>query len=162
MRRIAICLTLAFGSGLGLWLSDLRPAWAEDAPPASSGSGSTTESASGSDLAPLTAQEFDDYTRGKTLSYSMWGQEYGKEQYFANRRVVWAFSGEECHWGTWHEEAGNICFVYDDDPTLKCWQFVKGEKGLRATFLGDGSNTELAEVAQSTEGLGCPGPDVGA
>ncbi len=110
---------------------------------------------------PLTGDELDAYTRGKTLSYSMSGQEYGKEQYLPGRRVVWAFSGDACQRGTWYETAGEICFVYDD-PEPKCWTFEKGESGLLATFLDDGSGTELTEVGQSETPLSCPGPDVGA
>lgn len=109
----------------------------------------------------MTAEEFDSYTRGKTLSYSWMGQEFGKEQYLPGRRVVWAFTGEECRRGSWYEDAGNICFVYDDDPAPKCWSFEQDATGLKAQFLGDDPATELSEVAQSDSSLNCPGPDVG-
>ncbi|MFT4151935.1 MAG: hypothetical protein QM656_17165 [Paracoccaceae bacterium] len=110
----------------------------------------------------LTAEEFDAYTRGKTLSYTWQGQEFGKEQYLPGHRVMWAFTGDECRHGEWYESAGNICFVYDDDPEPKCWTFQKGPTGLLAKFVGDPDGTELSEVAQSPTPLGCPGPDVGA
>lgn len=110
----------------------------------------------------MTGDEFDDYTRGKTLAYSWEGQVFGKEQYLPGRRVVWAFTGDDCRWGKWYEQAGNICFVYDDDPTPKCWAFQRGAAGLHAKFLGDPDGTELSEVEQSATPLGCPGPDVGA
>lgn len=109
----------------------------------------------------LTADEFDAYTMGKTLSYVWQGQEFGKEQYLPGRKVVWAFSGDECRRGEWYEQAGNICFVYEDDPDPKCWSFQQSASGLMAKFVGDPDGTELSEVSQSPTPLACPGPDVG-
>lgn len=110
----------------------------------------------------LGAEAFDAYTQGKTLSFSWQGQEFGKEQYLPNRRVIWAFSGDECRRGSWYEQGSQICFVYDDDPAPKCWTFQLDPGGLRATFEGDEPGSELTEVEQSPTPLSCPGPDVGA
>ena len=111
---------------------------------------------------PMTAEEFDAYATGKTLSYAQGAEIWGTEQYLPGRRVVWAFSADECQYGTWYPQGDEICFVYDNDPTPQCWTFWKQGSGLRARFMGDPDGTELAEVDQSDEPLACPGPDVGA
>ena len=110
----------------------------------------------------MTAEEFEAYATGKTLSYAQGAEIWGTEQYLPGRRVVWAFSADECQYGTWYPQGDEICFVYDNDPTPQCWTFWKQGSGLRARFMGDPDGTELAEVDQSDEPLACPGPDVGA
>lgn len=107
------------------------------------------------------AEAFDSYTRGKTLSFSWQGREFGREQYLPGRRVVWAFSGDECRKGSWYPQGDHICFVYDDDPTPKCWTFQLGSDGLHATFEDGAQGSDLAEVEQSPTPLACPGPDLG-
>lgn len=109
---------------------------------------------------PITAEEFDAYATGKTLAYAQGEDIWGIEQYLPGRRVVWAFSADECQYGTWYPKDEQICFVYDNDPEPQCWTFYRHGSGLRAKFAGE-SGTELAEVAQSKEPLNCPGPDVG-
>lgn len=109
---------------------------------------------------PMTAEEFDAHVTGKTLSYSDGNGIWGTEQYLPGRRVVWAFSEDICQYGTWYPQGDQICFVYDDGPDPQCWTFWKEGTGLRALFAGD-TATELSEVEQSKEPLGCPGPDVG-
>jgi hypothetical protein len=111
---------------------------------------------------PMTAEEFEAYATGKTLSYAQGAEIWGTEQYLPGRRVVWAFSEDECQYGTWYQQGENICFVYDNDPTPQCWTFWRQGDGLRARFEGNPDGTELAEVGQSEEPLACPGPDVGA
>ena len=109
----------------------------------------------------MTAPEFERYSTGKTLSYAYGGSVFGTEQYLPGRRVVWAFSEEECRTGSWYPQGDDICFVYDDNGTPQCWQFFLGEGGLRAQFMDDPEGAELSEVAQTPEPLACPGPDVG-
>lgn len=111
---------------------------------------------------PMSAEDFDAYATGKTLSFAKGSEIWGTEQYLPGRRVVWAFSADECQYGVWFPQGDEICFVYDNDPTPQCWTFWKQGNGLRARFTGDPAGTELAEVDQSDEPLACPGPDVGA
>jgi len=68
------------------------------------------------DSPSMTAEEFDAYTLGRTLSYSLQGTPYGIEEYLPDRRVRWAFVGQECQTGVWYERNGNICFLYDNAP----------------------------------------------
>lgn len=115
------------------------------------------------DVPSMGAAEFDAYTQGRTLSYAFEGTPYGIEEYLPNRRVRWAFVGNECQEGVWFERAGNICFVYDNAPSdEQCWRFYANANGLRAVFQGpDGPTTELYEVQQSEGPLTCLGPGVG-
>ncbi|MCC6303636.1 MAG: hypothetical protein IT545_00415 [Rhodobacteraceae bacterium] len=136
MRRPALALALALGLAL---------------PPAA-----------GRALTAMTAAEFDAYSVGRTLFYAIDGIAYGAEQYLPGRRVVWAFVGEECREGIWHEAGERICFVYDHDPTPQCWTFYATPDGLAAVYANDPAGGPLVEVGQSSEPLACPGPAVGA
>lgn len=111
--------------------------------------------------APLTADEFDAFATGKTLTYALGGEVYGAEQYLPGRQVLWAFKGEECRRGYWYDLAGEVCFVYEHDGTPQCWRFLQGAGGLRARFSGDPAGAELAAVQESKEPLTCAGPDLG-
>lgn len=109
----------------------------------------------------LSAEEFDTYTRGKTLFYGQNGQAYGAEIYHENRRVEWSFLDGECKTGEWYEDQGLICFVYDDNPDPQCWSFTKGTGGLIARFENNPNTTELYEAQDVGEEMLCLGPKVG-
>lgn len=109
----------------------------------------------------LTAEEFEAYSTGKTLTYAANGQVYGVEQYLPNRRVRWAFIDDTCRIGHWYEEAGEICFVYEHDATPQCWTFHLDGGKLMARFASSPPETELKEVNQTNEPLACTGPDIG-
>jgi len=112
---------------------------------------------------PMTGAEFDAYTVGKTLTYGTSGEPYGIEEYLPNRRVVWAFVGDECRFGTWYEAEGQICFVYSYEPLdPKCWVFFLGPEGLTGqSSTDDGFFSSLVEIEQSPAPLPCAGPEVG-
>ena len=107
---------------------------------------------------PLTAEEFDSLTRGKTYYYAENGVPYGAEEYFDDREVVWSFLDGECMRGRWYQTGEAICFVYENLDSPQCWLFYH-EGGLSAEFLGNG--TDLYELGTSAEPLQCLGPDVG-
>jgi hypothetical protein len=109
----------------------------------------------------MTAQEFDAYTRGKTLFYNSNGQTYGAERYLENRRVEWSFLDGECKPGQWYEDNGQICFTYDDNPDAQCWTFQLGNGGLIARFENATPTTELYEAEDIDEKLLCLGPRIG-
>lgn len=109
----------------------------------------------------MTGKEFEAYSTGKTLTYASNGQVYGVEQYLSDRRVRWAFVDDTCRIGHWYEDAGEICFIYEQDETPQCWTFHLSEGKLLARFISDPPQTELNEVNQTTEPLACTGPDVG-
>ncbi|XDA99378.1 hypothetical protein AB1M95_05560 [Sulfitobacter sp. LCG007] len=109
----------------------------------------------------MSASEFDAYTRGKTLFYGRSGAPYGAEVYLDNHRVRWSFLDGECKDGTWYEEAGLICFVYEDHPDPQCWSFSEAGNGLVARFENSESSEELYEARDVDEDMICLGPKVG-
>lgn len=110
---------------------------------------------------PLSAAEFDAATVGRTLYYNSGGLAYGVEQYLPGRRVIWAFLGDDCRRGEWYEDAGHICFVYEDNPEPQCWTFVKAAGGLTARLKDDPLGPPLVAVEESPEPMACLGPNVG-
>ncbi len=110
---------------------------------------------------PLTAEQFDTYTRGKTLFYGSDGRAYGVERYLEGRRVIWSFLDGNCRDGIWYEDNGQICFVYEDRYDPQCWTFRQGTNGLIAQFENDPEATELYEAEDLGEEMLCYGPDVG-
>lgn len=115
----------------------------------------------GAQETPMTPDEFEAYATGKTLTYARNGAVWGTEQYLPGRRVVWAFTADECRDGTWYDDQGAVCFVYEDEQSPQCWNFYAGPNGLRAQYLGDPDSTPLSEVDQSNGPMPCMGPDVG-
>ena len=110
---------------------------------------------------PMTAEEFDAYTRGKTLYYGQNGQPYGVEEYRENREVTWSFLDGRCLDGRWYEDdRGMICFVYEDGSGPQCWRFFRGPEGLRAIFE-DESAVPLYEAEEGEAPMQCLGPEVG-
>lgn len=110
----------------------------------------------------LSADAFDTYTRGKTLFYGQGGRAYGVERYLDDRRVIWSFLDGNCKNGFWYEEAGKICFLYEDRPQdPQCWTFQRSPDGLIARFENESRQTELYEAQDLEEEMICYGPDVG-
>lgn len=165
-------MRLLWGAGLGLvigaacwsgaWAQSLPQQTAPSAPPAEAqplpAPGAGPERGS-----PLTGAEFEAYSTGKTLTYAQGGVVWGTEQYLPGRKVRWAFTDDECKEGYWFEQADNqICFVYEADGILQCWQFYRAAGGgLLARFVNDPEGTLLSEVAQTDQPLACMGPKVG-
>ncbi|SNS58354.1 hypothetical protein [Tropicimonas sediminicola] len=111
---------------------------------------------------PLTAEEFDARTQGRTLFFYSEGRAYGAERYRENGRVTWTFLDGQCKEGRWYPEGRFICFVYDDTPDPQCWTFFDSGNGLRALFEDREGATELYEAGEAEEPLFCLGPEVGA
>lgn len=110
----------------------------------------------------MDAQAFENYTHGKTLFYGQNGETYGAEIYLDNRRVRWSFLDGECKEGSWYEDAGQICFVYEDEPgNPQCWKFTKGQGGLIARFENMPGATELYEAGDLGQEMICLGPRIG-
>ncbi len=110
---------------------------------------------------PMTAEEFDAYTRGKTLYYGNGSQPYGAEIYLPNRRVRWSFLDGECQDGQWYEADGLICFTYENHSDPQCWSFEQGTQGLIARFENDPAVIPLYEATESTQEMLCLGPKIG-
>ncbi len=109
----------------------------------------------------MSAAEFESYVAGKTLFYEADGQRYGVEEYLSDRRVRWSFMDGKCKDGLWYEDAGHICFIYEDNPVPQCWSFYESPRGLSAKFESEPDGRVLYEIADSDEEMLCLGPDVG-
>jgi hypothetical protein len=111
----------------------------------------------------MNATEFDAYTKGKTITFGVAGDDaYGIEQYQDNQRVIWSFLDGECSNGVWYESKGNICFRYDFDPDPKCWKFYDEPNGLRAVYMNRPNTSVLYEALENGKPLICPGPNLGS
>lgn len=110
---------------------------------------------------PLTAEEFDALTQGRTLFFYSQGDAYGAERYKPGRRVTWTFLDGECSEGEWYQQGRFICFVYDTTPAPQCWTFYADGAGIRALFEDRAGATEIYEAGESDEDLLCLGPKIG-
>ena len=110
---------------------------------------------------PMSAHEFETYVTGKTLYFGLAGTPYGAEEYLPGRTVRWSFLDGNCKEGRWYEEAGEICFVYEDAPVPQCWSFYQEEGKLRAVFQSDPAAPVLYEAEEQEDPMLCFGPDVG-
>ncbi len=114
---------------------------------------------------PMTGDEFEAFTEGKTLHFYRNGVLFGAEQYRSGKRVRWSFiAGQEqqdCMEGVWYEQNGDICFAYEDNIADQCWAFFPDGDGLRATFRSSVPNVTGYTAQETTEPLLCLGPDVG-
>ncbi|SDY83859.1 hypothetical protein SAMN05444004_103272 [Jannaschia faecimaris] len=112
----------------------------------------------------ISAEEFEQMVAGKTLHFDRQDVPFGSEQYFDDKRVIWAFeNGGECQRGIWFENrSGQICFVYDTDPAPQCWDFLEGDDGrFRARLDGSPPDQDLVTERVTREALDCPLPDLG-
>jgi hypothetical protein len=110
---------------------------------------------------PMTADEFEAYVTGKTLTYSARGIPFGIEEYREGRRVLWSYLDGRCEEGEWYPAGDMICFAYEAYPEHQCWTFYRRSGGLFARFENDPDATELYETHQSREPMKCLGPEVG-
>lgn len=110
---------------------------------------------------PITAEAFEAHVTGKTLTYRQFDSLFGIEEYLPGRKVRWSTAPDECLYGSWYPSGEDICFVYEYDPTPACWTFWLRDGALVALSVNGLTGEELHEVAASTQGLPCPGPDVG-
>lgn len=109
--------------------------------------------------APLSPEEFEALTTGRTITYSSGGTYYGTEQYMPGRRVIWTF-GDICQQGHWQAEGEMICFTYNDSPAPSCWIFRRHDGGLAAWDDDDPEGEPLVSTYQSRAPMAC-GPRVG-
>lgn len=107
--------------------------------------------------------EFERVVTGMTLHFDRFGEPFGSEQYFEDKRVIWAFEDGTCERGIWFENAsGQICFVYDADPAPQCWDFIETASGdFHARADGADPEADLVTRAVEAEPLQCPLDDLG-
>jgi hypothetical protein len=109
----------------------------------------------------MTADEFETWSTGKTLDYSIDGTLYGSEMHLPGRKTLDADTGGPCHAGHWFPEGDAICFVYDGDPREHCWRFWRDGVGVLAELVDGPPDLSLSQVTEAPAPLSCPGPEVG-
>ncbi len=112
---------------------------------------------------PLTGAEFEALTTGRVMDHAVGGRVYGAERYYPDRRVRWAFSGDDCLEGVWYEQGQMICFQYEDGTGPECWTYYRDGAGMRAISAQDNQSSPANPVAMmpTTRALACLGPEVG-
>lgn len=110
---------------------------------------------------PLSAEEFDTLTRGRTMTWAEFGTVYGVEQYLPDRRVRWSVVGEDCKLGRWYPEGPAICFRYEDDPEPDCWIISQSSTGLVARYTTNPPDADPVVVEEAAGPPACLGPKVG-
>lgn len=111
---------------------------------------------------PLTAQEFEALTLGRTMTWAEFGSVYGVEHYLPGRQVRWTEPGDDCKAGHWYPEGNAICFQYEDDPAPDCWEISRSGPDLLARYTTNPPDAAPVIVQETTELLACFGPKVGA
>jgi hypothetical protein len=110
---------------------------------------------------PMSPSEFEAWSIGKTLAYSVDGVILGAEAYFPNRAVRDADTGGPCLDGTWHAEGDAVCFVYPARDGTHCWLYWRDGDAVFAKPLAAGPGDAAQSVTEAAPPLSCPGPEVG-
>ena len=110
---------------------------------------------------PITPDEFEQLSTGRTFYFRDTNQRYGAEQYFENRRVRWMFADGHCTDGYWYTQNDAMCFVYEHEPQPQCWlmETKGGEITARRTEFEDMSPITVDRIDDKP--LSCAGPDLG-
>lgn len=111
---------------------------------------------------PVTADEFDSLTLGRSMTWSDYGTVYGLEQYLPGRRVRWAAIGEDCTLGHWYADGPAICFKYEADSEPDCWIITRSPTGFDALYTANPPGTPPVAVAETPDPPACPGPEIGS
>ena len=110
---------------------------------------------------PVTAEEFDTLTQGRSMTWAEFGTVYGVEQYQPDRRVRWAVVGDDCKTGHWYQDGAAICFKYEDDIVPDCWIITRSGAGFSARYTTNPPESEPVVVAETLDSPACFGPEVG-
>jgi hypothetical protein len=110
---------------------------------------------------PMSPDEFDAWSVGRTLDYAVDGEVYGSESYFPGRRVLDADLGGPCVEGTWHADGDAVCFVYPLREGTHCWLFWREGDAVLAKSRTAAPEDPAQTVTEAASPLSCPGPDVG-
>ncbi len=109
---------------------------------------------------PMTADEFEAFATGNTLTYQRPDEIYGTEAYLPGRKVRWSDGSPGCQSGLRYSKDGNICFYYRGTAEPACWTFLRTDGRVTAD-LADEPGDRLYEVVISKEALPCNGLQAG-
>lgn len=112
--------------------------------------------------ASLSAEAFRAETEGFSIYYRQYGRLVGAEQYLPNNRVRWMAPDGSCVDGTWWEENGALCFLYEYSDTPGCWYVSRlPDGGLHAHLIDQTFESGYSEEARVDKPLPCAAPDLG-
>jgi hypothetical protein len=109
-------------------------------------------------------RDFERLSEGRTMTFTLYGEPFGAEQFFSGRRSLWQYADGDCEEGLWHAEGDAICFVYPSSPAPHCWHFRGSGGAYTAHLLENGVETGFV-IDLDTIGdqpLACAGPRVGS
>ena len=109
----------------------------------------------------MTPDDFDAWSRGKTLAYSVDGVIFGSEAYFADRQVRDADTGGPCLDGSWFADGNAVCFVYPARDGIHCWTYWRDGESVFAKPVAADPGDPAQRVTVADTPLTCPGPEVG-
>ncbi|QIE41888.1 hypothetical protein [Meridianimarinicoccus aquatilis] len=110
---------------------------------------------------PMSADEFEQFVTGRTLTYGTAAGAYGIEEYGSSRQVRWSFLDEECIEGIWYPQDGAICFAYVGRFDEQCWHFFL-EGGQLSAITIDAPDAQPHYVIEDSDGpMQCFGPRIG-
>ncbi len=115
---------------------------------------------------PLTAEDFDALTRGRSMTWAEFGTVYGIEQYLPDRSVRWSAVGSDCTAGHWYPDGPAICFKYETDADPDCWIITQSGDGLLARYATTPPDIDLPDTApvviqETADPPACFGPRIG-
>jgi hypothetical protein len=105
---------------------------------------------------PMTAEEFDAFATGRTLTYQTPDAVFGTEEYLPGQKVRWSDGTAGCYAGSWFAKNDKICFVYQGVANPACWTFVQTGSRVRADFSDD-AEVLFYDVVISKTVLPCSG-----
>ncbi|MFN5996058.1 MAG: hypothetical protein ACK47C_15390 [Paracoccaceae bacterium] len=104
----------------------------------------------------MTADDFDAFATGKTLTYRSASGVFGTEEYLPGRKVRWSDGSAGCYSGLWYPKGEDICFYYQGVDEPACWRFLRTDDKVIADFSGD-AETLFLDVVASKDKLPCNG-----
>lgn len=108
----------------------------------------------------MTADEFEAFATGNTLTYQGPDGVFGTEEYLPGRKVRWSDGSPGCRSGLWYPKDGNICFYYRGTAEPACWTLLR-TGGKVTADIADEPGDRLYEVMISKEALPCNGLQAG-
>jgi hypothetical protein len=103
---------------------------------------------------PMTAAEFEAWSTGKTLTYSISGSLWGSEAHQAGRSTMNETDDGTCEPGRWFPRGDDICFAYQTAPGPYCWRFLRDGDQVLAHDADD-DTSPLFSVTVSDAPLSC-------
>ncbi len=109
----------------------------------------------------ISPNEFEELSKDKTLYFSFEGTPFGAEQFFKGRRSLWQHRDGTCTAGAWHNDGSSLCFLYEDNLDLQCWQMYRRDGDIFVRADEAPEDQELKLDRMDNVPLPCIGPDLG-